>query len=108
MASVLNPSPNRWVVQLASRSDADNEVTAELRMSKVTANRLARLFTAQMGEINSDTRCSTEKNLSSAVLTAVSSAAAVARAKERASALDQQEVIDLIKGEASAARAGRP
>ena len=108
MATVLNPSPNRWVVHLASRSDADSEVTVELRMSKATADQLARLVTAQMTELNLDTPCSTEGSVGSAVLTVVSSAVAIARVKERASASDQQEVIDLIEDEVSAARAGRP
>ena len=108
MATVLNPSPNHWVVHLASRSDADSEVTVELRMSKATADRLARLVNAQMAELNSDTPCSTGESVGSAVLTVVSSAAAIAWVKERAGASDQQEVIDLIEDEVSAARAGRP
>ena len=108
MATVLNPSPNHWVVHLASRSDADSEVTVELRMSKATADNLARLVTAQMAELNSDTSCSIEESVGSAVLTVVSSAAAIARVKERASASDQQEIIDFIEDEVSAARAGRP
>ena len=108
MATVLNPSPNHWVVHLGSRSDADKEVTVELRMSKATADNLARLVTAQMAELNPDTPCSTGESVGSAVLTVVSSAAAIAQVKERASASDQQEVIDLIEDEVSAARAGRP
>ena len=108
MATVRNPSPNHWVVHLASRSDADNEVTVELRMSKATADNLARLVTAQMAELNPGTPCSTKENAGSAVLTIVSSAAAIARVKERASASDQQEIIDLIEDEVSAARVDRP
>ena len=108
MATVLNPSPNHWVVHLASRSDADSEVTVELRMSKATADNLARLVTAQIAELNPDTPCSTKENVGSAVLTVVSSAAAIARVKKRASASDQQEIIDLIEDEVSAARADRP
>ena len=108
MATVLNPSPNRWVVHLASRSDADSEITVELRMSKTTADNLARLVTARTAELNPDTPCSTQENVGSAVLTVVSSAAAVARVKKRASASDQQEIIDVIEDEVSAARAGRP
>jgi hypothetical protein len=108
MATVLNPSPNHWVVHLASRSDADNEVTVELRMSKATADILARLVTSQVAELNPGTPCSAKENAGSAVLTIVSSAAAIARVKERASASDQQEIIDLIEDEVSAARADRP
>ena len=108
MATVLNPSPNHWVVYLASRADADSEVTVELRMSKATADNLARLVTAQMAELNPGTPCSTKENVGSAVLTVVSSAAAIARIKKRASASDQQEIIDLIEDEVSAARADRP
>jgi len=108
MATVLNPSPNHWVVHLASRSDADNEVTVELRMSKATADNLARLVTSKMAELEAGTPCSTKENAGSAVLTIVSSAAAIARVKERASASDQQEIIDLIKDEVSATRADRP
>ena len=108
MATVLNPSPNRWVVHLASRSDADSEVTVELRMSKATADTLARLVTARMAELNPDMPCSTGEDVGSAVLTVVSSAAAVARVKKRASASDQQEITDLIEDEVSAARADRP
>ena len=108
MATVLNPSPNHWVVHLASRSDADNEVTVELLMSKATADNLARLVTSQMTELDPGLPCSAKENAGSAVLTIVSSAAAIARVKERASASDQQEIIDLIEDEVSAARADRP
>ena len=108
MATVLNPSPNRWIVHLASRSETDSEVTVELRMSKAAADNLARLVTARTAELDPGTPCSTKENVGSAVLTVVSSAAAVARVKERASASDQQEIIDLIEDEVSAARADRP
>ena len=108
MATVLNPSPNRWIVHLASRSETDSEVTVELRMSKAAADNLARLVTARTAELNPGTPCSTKENVGTAVLTVVSSAAAVARVKERASASDQQEIIDLIEDEVSAARADRP
>ena len=108
MATVLNPSPNRWVVHLASRSDADSEVTVELRMSKATADNLARLVTEEVAELDPGTPCSTSQDVGSAVLTVVSSAVAVARVKECASGSDQQEVMDLIEDEVSAARAGRP
>ena len=105
MATVQNPLPNRWVVHLASRSDADSEVTVELRMSKATADNLARLVTERIAELNPDMPCSTGEDVGSAVLTVVSSA--VARVKKRASASDQQEITDLIGDEVSAARADR-
>ena len=108
MATVLNPSLNHWVVHLASRSDADSEVTVELRMSKAAADNLARLVTSQMAGLDPGTPCSAKENAGSAVLTIVSSAAAIARVKERASASDQQEIIDLIEDEVSAARADCP
>ena len=108
MATVLKPSPNHWVVHLESQAAADSEVTVELRMSKATADKLARLVTGQMAEPNSGTPCSTKENVGSAVLTVVSSAAAIARVKDRASVSDQQEIVDLIEDEVSAARAGRP
>ena len=108
MASVLNPSPNHWVVHLASRSDADSDVTVELRMSKATADNLAHLVTARIAGLNPDMTCSTTENVGSAVLTIVSSAAAIARVKERTGHSDQQEIIDLIEDEVSAARADRP
>ena len=91
MATVLNPSPNHWLVHLASRSDADNEVTVELRMSKATADNFARLVTSQMAEFSPGTPFSAKENAGSAVLTIVSSAAAIARVKERASASDQRK-----------------
>lgn len=108
MATILNPSPNHWSVHLASRSDTDNEVTVELRMSKATADNLARLVTKQMAELDPGTSCSAKENAGSAVLTVVSSAAVIARVKERVSASNQQKIIDLIEDEVSAARADRP
>ena len=41
MASVRQSSPSRWVVHLASESEADSEVTVELRMSRAMAKNLA-------------------------------------------------------------------
>ena len=69
MASVQHPSPNRWVVRLASRSDPDSEVTVELRMSKTTADKLAHLEAARIAALNPDTLCSTTDDVGSAVLT---------------------------------------
>ena len=77
-------------------------------MSKATADNLARLVASQMAELDSGAPCSAKENAGSAVLTIVSSAAAIARVKERASASDQQEIVDLIEDEVSAARADRP
>ena len=108
MATVLNPSPNHWVVHLASPSDTDSKVTGELRMSKATADNLPRPATAQIAELNPTTPCTTKENVGSAVLTVMSSAAAIARVKERAGASDQQEIIARVEDEASAARANRP
>ena len=108
MASVQHPSPNRWVVHLASRSDPDSEVTVELRMSKTTADRLAHLEAARIAALNPDTPFSTTEDVGSAVLTILTSMAAIARVKERTSDSDQQELIDLIEDEVDAARAGRP
>ena len=99
MASVLHPSPNRWIVHLASRSDPDSEVTVELRMSKATADHLAHAEAARIAALNPDTPCSTTEDVGSAVLTILSSLAAIARVKERTSASDQQEIIDLIEDE---------
>ena len=108
MASVLHPSPNHWVVQLASRSDFDNEVTVELRMSKATADNLAHLEATRMAALDPDATCPATEDVGSAVLTILTSIAAIARVKERASASDQQDIIDLIEDEVNAARAGRP
>ena len=52
MAFVQHPSPNRWVVHLASRTDPDSEVTVELRMSKATADKLAHLEAARIAALN--------------------------------------------------------
>ncbi len=108
MATVQHPSPNHWVVHLASRSDPDSEVTVELRMSKATADKLAHLEAARIAALNPDAPCSTTENVGSAVLTILTSIAAIARVKERTSDSDQQQLIDLIEDEVDAARADRP
>ena len=108
MASVQHPSPNRWVVHLASRSDPDSEVTVELRMNKTTADRLAHLEAARIAALNPDTPFSTTEDVGSAVLTILTSMAAIARVKERTGDSDQQELMDLIEDEVDSARAGRP
>ena len=80
----------------------------ELRMSRAAADNLARLVTSQLAKLNTRASCSNSENASSAVLTIVPSAAAIARVKDRASVFDQQGIIDLIENEVRAAHAGRP
>jgi len=106
MASVHHPTPNRWVVHLASRSAPDSEVTVELRMSKATADKLAHLEAARIAALNPG--AARTEDVGSAVLTILTSIATIDRVKERASALDQQELLELIDGEVDAARADRP
>ena len=108
MASVQHPTPNHWVVHLASRAAPDAEVTVELRMSKATADKLAHLEAARIAALNPGTACPTTEDVGSAVLTILTSTAAIARVKKRASASDQQELIDLVEEEVDATRAGRP
>lgn len=107
MASVLHQAPNYWVVHLASRSASDSEVTVELRMSKTTADNLAHLQAARIAALN-PAADPTVEDVGSAVLTILTSTAAIARVKERASASDQQELIDVIDAEVDAVRADRP
>ena len=107
MASVQHPAPNYWVVHLASRSASDSEVTVELRMSKTTADNLANLQAARIAA-TSPAANSPMEDVGSAVLTLLTSTAAIARVKERASASDQQELIDVIDTEVDAVRADRP
>ena len=108
MASVQHPTPNHWVVHLASRSAPDSEVTVELRMSKATADNLAHVEAARIAALNPGTACPASEDVGSAVLTILTSIAAIARVKERASASDQQELMDLVEAEVDAARADRP
>ena len=107
MASVQHRAPNHWVVHLASRSAPDSEVTVELRMSRATAEKLAHLEAERIAALNPGVACPAAEDVGSAVLTILTSIAAIARVKERASALDQQELIDLIDDEVDAARADR-
>ena len=78
MASVMHPSPNHWVVHLASHSDPDSEVTVELRMKKVTADHLAHVEVSRIAALNPDATCPATENVGSAVLTILSSIAAIA------------------------------
>ena len=58
--------------------------------------------------LNPGTDCPASGDVGSAVLTILTSIAAVARVKERASASDQQKLMDLVETEVDAARADRP
>ena len=108
MASIQHPAPNHWVVHLASRSAPDSEVTVELRMSRATADNLAHLEAARIAALNPGTACPAKEDVGSAVLTILTSMAAIARVKERASASDQQELMNPVEAEVDAARADRP
>ena len=79
-----------------------------MRMSKATADNLAHVEAARIAALNAGTACPTSKDVGSAVLTVLTSIAAIARVKERASASDQQELMDLVEAEVDAARADRP
>lgn len=76
-------------------------------MSRATADKLARLEAERIAELNPDVASPAAEDVGSAVLTILTSIAAIARVKERASALDQQELIDLIDDEVDAVRADR-
>lgn len=52
MASVRHPSRTRWVVHLASTSEADSEVAVELRMSRATAENLVHTGCSRMAKPN--------------------------------------------------------
>ena len=108
MTLVRHPSPNRWVVYLASQSESDSEVTVELRMSRATANRLARVGTACVAEFNPGRNDLCAEDTGSAVLGLLAPVVAVERVKDRAAASDQQELVRLIDEEVASARAGRP
>ena len=83
-------------------------MTVELRMSKATADKLAHLEAARIAALNPGTACPATEDVGSAVLTILTSIAAIDRVKERASASDQQKLIDLIEDEVDAARADSP
>ena len=69
--------------------------------------RLAHLEAEAIAALNRVWRVPAAEDVGSAVLTILTSIAAIARVKEHASALDQQELIDLIDDEVDAARADR-
>ncbi len=93
---------------MASRSEPDSEVTIELHMSKEDADKLASLEKARVAALNPDKECPAADDVGTAVLSILSSMAAIARTKERTSTSDQQELMDLIDDEVDAVRAGRP
>lgn len=105
MASVRHPSPTHWVVHLASTSEADSEVTVELRMSKATAENLVHAECSRTAALNPGRP---RQDLGSAVLGIIASVAAIERVKARSAGLDQDELMELIDGEVNAARADRP
>ena len=76
-------------------------------MSRATADKLAHLEAERIAALNPGVACPATEDVGSAVLTILTSIAAIARVKERASALDQQELIELIDEEVDAARADR-
>ena len=76
-------------------------------MSRATADKLAYLEAERIAALNPGVACPAAEDVGSAVLTILTSIAAIARVKERASALDQQELIELIDEEVDAARADR-
>ena len=77
-------------------------------MSKATADNLAHVEAARIAALNPGTACPVSEDVGSAVLTILTSIAAIARVKERASASNQQELMDLVEAEVDAARADRP
>ena len=107
MASVQRQSPTRWVVHMDSQSASDSEVTVELRMSKATADNLTRAERSRIAGLNPDRGDLPAEDLGSAVLNILSSVAAINAVKERAAALDQQALMDIIDREVDAARADR-
>ena len=108
MASVRHPSPDRWVVHLASQSATDSEVTVELRMSRATAENLAHAQTCRIAGLNRGRKDVPVEDVGSAVLGILSSVAAISRVKDRVARFDQREVMELIDSEVDAARARRP
>ena len=83
-------------------------MTVELRMSKRMARSLAHLEASRIAALNTDLPCPDSEDVGSAVLTILSSVAAIGRVKERVAAFDQQEIMAIIDDEVNFARAGRP
>ena len=107
MASVRHPSPTRWIIHLASRSESDSEVTVELRMSKATAENLAHAETCRIAALNTGPRDLPTEDVGSAILGILSSIAAIERVKDRVATSDQREITELIDSEVDAVRARR-
>ena len=108
MASVLHPSPKRWVVHLASQSAWDSEVTVELRMNKTTAKNLADALFCRITALYPGRKDLPAEDVGSGVLGVLSSVAAIKRVKDRVATSDQCEVMELIDSEVDVARARRP
>ena len=108
MASVMNLSPGRWVVYLASQSASDSEVTVELKMSRETAKNLAYAETCRLAALNPERDVHPSEDVGSAVLGIMSSIQTISRVKERLASSDQEELMDLIDNEVDAVRASRP
>ena len=108
MASIRQSSPERWVVHLASQSEADREVTVELRMSKATAERLTRSEASRVADLNPGRTGVPAANVGSAVLGILSASATIDRVKDRTVGRNQQELMRVVDEEVDAARASRP
>ncbi len=122
MASVVQTSPNHWVVHLASRTESDSEITVELRMSRAVAESLARAEALRAAALDDDLAglsgkkpdgwrdCAraTSEDIGSVVLRLLGPVSAVGRVKARIASLDQGEVTNLIDREVEAVRASCP
>ena len=108
MASVRHLSATRWVVNLASQSDSDSEITVELRMSKKTADELAHAEVSRLAALNPGRDDLPVDDVGSAVLGILSSFAAINRVKGRVAHLDQENLMEFIEREVGDALADRP
>ena len=106
MTSVSHPSPDHWVVHLGSVSDS--EVAVDVRMSRATANYLARSEFSRLTSLNIERNDLSAIDTGAAVLEILRSVATTCRVKERVAAFDQQEVMEVIDEEVKAVRASRP
>ena len=77
-------------------------------MSKATAQSLAQLEASRIAALNPDANSPVSEDVGSAILTILSSIAAIGRVKKRVGAFDQREIMDAIDNEVNSARAGRP
>lgn len=82
-------------------------MTIEFGMSKTTPDNLAHLHEARIAALDRGAN-STSDDVESAVLSILTSTVTIARVKERASASDQQKLIEVIDAEVDAVRADRP